>query len=163
ERLQRDQCDCSRARVHKCGYDEYRMPADSGGQHIGERHEEGGGALCGVEQPGVGGRVFGAVDIGAGRREQAVHLAPGARHNTTPVRIPNSTGSRPRRLSAQMPAASSAKAMNIVFSRPIWSDTQPKNGRVSPFKTRSIDSAKVSAGTVNPRRDTGTLAISKSV
>src|SRR5262249_27719965 len=29
-----------------------------------------------------------------------------------------------------MPMPSSMKAMNIVFSRPIWSETQPKNGRV---------------------------------
>ena len=53
--------------------------------------------------------------------------------------------------------------MNIVFSRPIWSDTQPKNGRVRPFSTRSIDSAKVSAGRVMPSRLTGTSATLKSL
>ena len=53
--------------------------------------------------------------------------------------------------------------MNMVFSRPIWSDTQPKNGRVMPFSTRSIDSAKVSAGRVMPIRVTGTPATLKSL
>ena len=37
-----------------------------------------------------------------------------------------------------MPKPSMKKAMNIVFSRPIWSDTQPKNGRQMPLSTRSI-------------------------
>ncbi|MNR46016.1 hypothetical protein D3C85_1649310 [compost metagenome] len=35
------------------------------------------------------------------------------------------------------------------------SEIQPKNGRVSPFSTRSMVSAKVSAGSVSPRMDTG--------
>ena len=35
------------------------------------------------------------------------------------------------------------KAMNIVFSRPIMSETQPKNGRVRPLSTRSIVAANV--------------------
>ncbi len=34
----------------------------------------------------------------------------------------------------------------MVFSRPMRSDTQPKNGRVRPLVMRSIDSAKGSAG-----------------
>ena len=38
--------------------------------------------------------------------------------------------------------------MNIVFSRSISSDTQPKNGRVRPFIARSIVNAKVRAGKV---------------
>ncbi len=42
--------------------------------------------------------------------------------------------------------------MNIVFSRPIWSDTQPKNGRHMPLSTRSIVNAKVSAGSVSPSK-----------
>ena len=62
-----------------------------------------------------------------------------------------------------MPIASAAKAMNIVFSRPMLSETQPKNGRVTPFSTRSIASAKVSAGSVRPRILTGTSAILKSL
>ena len=62
-----------------------------------------------------------------------------------------------------MPIASSPKAMNIVFSRPMLSDTQPKNGRVTPFSMRSIESAKVSAGRVMPIRLTGTLATLKSL
>ncbi len=53
--------------------------------------------------------------------------------------------------------------MNMVFSRPIWSDTQPKNGRVSPFNTRSIASAKVNAGIVRNSSVTGVFATPKSV
>ena len=52
--------------------------------------------------------------------------------------------------------------MNMVASRPMWSDTQPHKGRVRPLVTRSIVSAKVSAGNVMPSRLTGTPATSKS-
>ena len=62
-----------------------------------------------------------------------------------------------------MPMPSSMKAMNIVFSRPIWSETQPKNGRVRPLRTRSIDSANCNAGSVKPRIATGTTSILKSL
>src|ERR1041384_2867686 len=62
-----------------------------------------------------------------------------------------------------MPPASSAKAMNIVSSRPMWSDTQPKNGRVTPFRTRSMASAKVNAGSVSPSMLTGVSAMPKSL
>src|SRR5262249_26363854 len=62
-----------------------------------------------------------------------------------------------------MPTASRPKAISIVFSRPILSDTQPKNGRVTPFKMRSIDNAKVRAGKVMPIRLTGTSSILKSL
>jgi len=60
-------------------------------------------------------------------------------------------------------SASSPNAMSMVFSRPILSDTQPKNGRVRPLRIRSNDSAKVSAGSVKPSRVTGTLSIPKSL
>ena len=53
--------------------------------------------------------------------------------------------------------------MNIVFSRPIWSDTQPKNGRQTPLSTRSMVSANVSAGSVSPISDTGRVSILKSL
>jgi hypothetical protein len=42
--------------------------------------------------------------------------------------------------------------MNIVFSRSISSDSQPKNGRVRPFIARSIVNAKVRAGKVRLNR-----------
>ena len=61
-----------------------------------------------------------------------------------------------------MPAPSSVNAISIVSSRPMWSETQPKNGRVSPFSTRSIVNAKVSAGSVRPRMLTGMSPILKS-
>ena len=61
-----------------------------------------------------------------------------------------------------MPIPSIKNAMNIVFSRPSLSDTQPKNGLAAPLNTRSIDSAKVSAGNVRPTRVTSTLATLKS-
>src|ERR1700688_2181554 len=45
--------------------------------------------------------------------------------------------------------ASSPKAMNMGFSRPIRSDTQPKNGRVNPLVTRS--SVKASGNAPIPK------------
>ncbi len=62
-----------------------------------------------------------------------------------------------------MPMPSNRKAMNIVFSRPMWSDTQPKNGRDTPLSTSPIDNAKPSAGMVSPSIDTGMLSIAKSL
>src|SRR5262249_55960955 len=62
-----------------------------------------------------------------------------------------------------MPMPSNKKAMNMVFSRPIRSDTQPKNGRDKPLSTSPMDNAKVSAGMVSPNSDTGTLSIAKSL
>ncbi len=58
---------------------------------------------------------------------------------------------------------SSAKAISIVRSRPMLSDTHPKKGRVSPLRTRSIASANESAGSVIPIRLTGTSMILKSL
>ena len=49
--------------------------------------------------------------------------------------------------------------MNIVSSLPMRSETQRKNRRVIPFRMRSSDSAKVSAGSVSPAMETGTLAL----
>jgi hypothetical protein len=63
---------------------------------------------------------------------------------------------------SRTPMPSTAKAPNMVRSRPRWSETQPKNGRVTPFMTRSSESAKVTAGRVIPRRLTGTLATPNS-
>ncbi len=77
--------------------------------------------------------------------------------------ITNATGLSPNALNSQMPKASRPNAINIVFSRPILSDTQPKNGRVSPFRMRSIDRAKVRAGSVRPISETGTVSILKSL
>ena len=53
--------------------------------------------------------------------------------------------------------------MSMVSSRPMLSETQPKNGRVRPFSTRSIESANVSAGSVSPMMLTGISAILKSL
>ena len=53
--------------------------------------------------------------------------------------------------------------MNIVFSRPIRSETQPKSARVTPLSTRSSVSANCSAGSVSPRIETGTVSILKSL
>ena len=52
--------------------------------------------------------------------------------------------------------------MNIVFSRPIWSETQPKNGRPNPSKIRSSEIARVSVAIVRPSMLTGTSATWKS-
>src|SRR5436305_1816304 len=48
--------------------------------------------------------------------------------------------------------------MNIVFSRPIRAETQPKKRRVSPFSKESSEREKVRAGRVRPTRLTGTDA-----
>ena len=53
--------------------------------------------------------------------------------------------------------------MSMVCSRPILSETQPKNGRVRPFSMRSMLRAKVSAGSVMPIRLTGISATLKSL
>ena len=45
--------------------------------------------------------------------------------------------------------ASRVNAMNIVFSRPMWSDTQPQNGRVKPLRTRSTSMASTTADIPN--------------
>ena len=55
-------------------------------------------------------------------------------------------------------AASIRKAIAMVFSRPMLSDTQPKNGRVSPLVRRSTVSASGNAA----RPNTMTLATPKS-
>src|SRR3569833_2047487 len=89
-------------------------------------------------------------------------ISPQAK-NTVPVRITNITGFWPKLYKPRIPMASRPKAMNMVSSRPILSDTQPKKGRVRPFKTRSIANAKVRAGRVRPTRLTGTSAILKSL
>jgi len=48
-------------------------------------------------------------------------------------------------------AASIRKARAIVFSRPIWSDSQPKNGRVKPLVMRSTVKANGNAARPNTR------------
>ena len=53
--------------------------------------------------------------------------------------------------------------MNMVGSRPILSETQPKNGRVTPFSKRSIESAKMSAGRVMPNEAHRVSATPKSL
>ena len=52
--------------------------------------------------------------------------------------------------------------MVMVFSRPIWSETQPQKGRQSPFTNRSAESANCSAGSVIQRKLTLTLSTLKS-
>ncbi len=44
-----------------------------------------------------------------------------------------------------MPMPSMPNAMNMVFSRPIMSEIQPKKGRVRPLRTRSMVAANVTA------------------
>ena len=65
--------------------------------------------------------------------------------NTTPESSTNQSGSLRVTSHRVIAAASSEKAMNIVFSRPIRSETHPKNGRVSPLVMRSTVSASGSA------------------
>ena len=58
-----------------------------------------------------------------------------------------------------MATHSSEKASAMVFSRPIWSETQPKNGRVRPLVNR--DSVSDSGSAAMPR--TSMLATPKSL
>ena len=50
----------------------------------------------------------------------------------------------------------------MVFSRPIVSETQPKNGRPKPSKMRSSEIANVNAAIWKPASVTGVSAILKS-
>ena len=61
-----------------------------------------------------------------------------------------------------MPMPSMPKAMNMVFSRPIMSEIQPKNGRVRPLRTRSMVAANVTAVIVTAISVTGTLSTFQS-
>ena len=58
--------------------------------------------------------------------------------------------------------AAMLKARNMVFSRPMVSETQPKNGRPKPSRMRSSERAKVSAAICRPNTLTGTSATLKS-
>ncbi len=61
---------------------EHRVPAAGQvGKDIGERNEQRGRALRGVEHAVVRGRIFLAVEIGAGRREERIDFAPGEEHH----------------------------------------------------------------------------------
>ena len=130
-------------------------------QHIAPGHEKRRGSLGGVKQARIGRGVPGSVGIGAGGWKEAVDF-PQAK-KTKPLSKTNVRGLSPNMLSNQMPNASRLKAMNIVFSRPSLSETQPKNGRVTPLRIRSSDNAKVSAGSVMPTRLTGTVSTLKSL
>src|ERR1700682_4485020 len=61
-----------------------------------------------------------------------------------------------------MPTPSTPKAMNMVFSRPIMSDTQPKKGRVRPLRTRSMVAANVTVVIVIAISVTDTLSTFQS-
>ena len=73
--------------------------------------------------------------------------------------FPDRRGLRPNIPRARTLTPSIVKATNIVFSRPRWSDTHPKNGLLTPLSTRLVDSANVSAGNVRPNKATGESAI----
>ena len=51
----------------------------------------------------------------------------------------------------------------MVYSRPIWSDSQPKKGRPTPSKMRLSETAKIPAAMVIPNRSTGTLSSLRSM
>src|SRR5579883_467555 len=74
----------------------------------------------------------------------------------------NQSGSWPRNQSDQIASAASEKAMNMVGSRPILSDTQPKKGRAKPFSTLSTTNAKVSTVPPMPSKVTWLSATPKS-
>src|SRR5271166_5043031 len=151
-----------RGDVQRCGDPEHQPPAAGGvGQETGERHQQRRRALGGVEEAGVGGGVFRTEGVGAGCWKQAVDFAPGEKHEAGQQHKHARRMAEPAQ--RQNGEASSAKAMNMVGSRPMLSETQPKNGRVNPFSARSSESAKVRAGRVTPMRLTGTSATPKSL
>src|SRR5436190_17819874 len=59
------------------------MPASRRvGENGGKRYQQRSSALRGVEHPVMRGRELPAVNVGAGRREERVELAPGKEHDT---------------------------------------------------------------------------------
>ena len=61
-----------------------------------------------------------------------------------------------------MEKAPRVKATNIVISRPIWSETQPKNGRATPFRMLSTMPATTSVVPAMPKNTTSSLSRPKS-
>src|SRR5215472_11048923 len=59
--------------------------------------------------------------------------------------------------------ASKPKATDMVFSRPMWSETHPQNGRQRPLITRSAWAANGSAITVHHKSWMGILSTLKSL
>src|SRR5260221_2519957 len=51
-------------------------------QHVAKRHQQRARSLGGVEQPGIDSGELAAEDVGAGRGEEAVDLAPGEEDKT---------------------------------------------------------------------------------
>ena len=75
----------------------------------------------------AGGHVFHPEGVGAGRREQAEESSPQVKKMSAAIGT-NVRGVCPARR-ADRPSAPSENTSAIVFSRPMMSDTQPKNGR----------------------------------
>src|ERR1700722_15699050 len=75
----------------------------------------------------------------------------------------NTTGFEPLWLNVNSAAAPTKNASAMVYSRPIWSESQPKNGRPTPSRTRFRDSANTKAGIASPNNSTGIFSIFKSL
>src|SRR5271154_5183815 len=71
----------------------------------------------------------------------------------------NRSGLCPYRVKASIEKAAMADVRNIIYSRPIQSDRNPKSGRPSPFMKLLIESETIIAGPTAPRIATGVLAI----
>ena len=71
----------------------------------------------------------------------------------------NVQGELPIVPSAQYAPAPHVKTIAIVFSRPMWSDTQPNVGRASPFRMLSTMPAITRTVELMKRKFTGSPAI----
>src|SRR5271165_24395 len=75
----------------------------------------------------------------------------------------NVVGFDPDWLSVYSAMAPAKNASAMVYSRPIWSDSQPKNGRPTPSNIRFSDNANTNAGKTKPNNSTGILSILRSL
>src|SRR2546428_12719567 len=112
--------------------------------------------LRGVQEAVIGRGVLRPVGICQRRWKERENLAPAEEHHTGHNHKCGSV--RPGRQPDRHCEPLQGEGNYIVFSRPIWSDTQPKNGRVRPLANRSIDSARGRAG----KPKTKTSAMPKS-
>lgn len=91
--------------------------------------------------------MLAAERIGERRREEREDLPQPK--NTTPESRTNSSGSSRHASQSIIATPSSAKAINMVCSRPKRSEINPNSGRVKPLVKRSIVNASGSAAMPN--------------
>ena len=158
-RLEHGDRERRRREVHRDDDGEHRNPragrlVEQRGHRTAEHRAD---ALRHVETSVVGGRVLASrrcrsASTGTARRSRPIRRTP------RPTAARTAPGCAASAATASSPCLRGAKAISIVFSRPMRSEIQPKNGRVAPFVMRSSDSASGSTGSPN----TSTPAMPKS-